>query len=324
MKLTKNSQIYPVAEESRHERLDVFLAEQSGISRSQIQKMITLGQVTLDGNAPKKAGERLTSVKNVEICDLSDKAEDSEKNNKKLPKLEILAETKDYLVVSKQAGILVHPTQAEETDTLSNALVAKYPEIKKIGESEVRPGIVHRLDKDASGLLVVARTQKSFASLKKQFQERQVDKIYSVLVYGVVAKDHDSINFEIDRGDDGRMVARPNIDKLKLRNVSKIQDGKESLSEYWVEKRYKRFTLLKVKIHTGRTHQIRVHMFAIGHPVVGDRLYVNKKLIKKSDQELSRLFLHAKHLEFTDLSGERVSFDKNIPAELKNYLKNLV
>jgi len=323
MKNSKNTQVYPVLEESRHERLDVFLVEQMAISRSQIQKMITLGQVTIDGKIPKKAGERLTSAKNVEVEALAEKFEASKKTDRKKMKLEILGEAKDYIVVNKPAGILVHPTQAGETDTLANILVEKYPEIKQIGDSEVRPGIVHRLDKDASGVLVVARTAKSFASLKKQFQDRSVDKIYSVLVYGDVTRDHDIIDFEIDRGDDGRMVSRPKIDKMKLRNISKIQDGKEAVSEYWVEKRYKRFTLLKVKIHTGRTHQIRVHMFAIGHPVVGDRLYINKKLVKKSDQELKRLFLHAKHLEFTDLQGERVSFDKNIPVELKNYLKGL-
>ncbi|OIO18398.1 MAG: hypothetical protein AUJ23_03790 [Candidatus Magasanikbacteria bacterium CG1_02_32_51] len=324
MKNTKNRQIFPVPEDKRAERLDVFLAEQTAISRSQIQKMIILGQVTIDGRTPKKAGERLTSVKNVEVIDLSEKSQSSKKTNKKLPKLEILGETKDYIVVNKPAGILVHPTQAGETNTLSNILVDKYPEIKKIGDNEVRPGIVHRLDKDASGVLIVARNQKSFSSLKRQFQERQIDKVYSVLVYGEFNKDYNTIDFEIDRGDDGRMVSRPKIDKMKLRNITKIQDGKEALTEYWVEKKYKRFTLLKVKIHTGRTHQIRVHMFAIGHPVVGDRLYINKKLIKKSDQELNRLFLHAKHLEFTDLQGKRVSFDKNIPVELKNYLKNLV
>ncbi|EKE07372.1 MAG: Pseudouridine synthase [uncultured bacterium] len=111
---------------------------------------------------------------------------------------------------------------------------------------------------------------------------------------------------------------------MKLRNVSKIQDGKEALTEYWVEKTFKRFTLLKIKIHSGRTHQIRVHMFALGCPVVGDNLYFNKKLQKKSEQELNRLFLHAKHLEFTDLQGVRVSFDKNIPKVLKDYLESLV
>lgn len=116
---------------------------------------------------------------------------------------------------------------------------------------------------------------------KKTIQKRKVEKIYSVLVYGNLAKDYGMIDFDIDRGEDGRMVSRPKIDKLKLRNVNKIQEGKNALTEYWVEKRYKRFTLLKVKIHTGRTHQIRVHMFAIGHPVVGDKLYVNKKISEK-------------------------------------------
>ncbi|PIZ96199.1 MAG: RluA family pseudouridine synthase [Candidatus Magasanikbacteria bacterium CG_4_10_14_0_2_um_filter_33_14] len=326
MKKAKNTQIYQVPEERCHERLDVFLAEQMGISRTKIQKMIIANQVTLDGREPKKAGERLTSTKQIEVKEEDTSIKDAENKikAKKLPKLDVVAETADYIVVNKPSGILVHPTQAGEVDTLVNMLLAKYPEIKNVGEAEVRPGIVHRLDKEASGLLVIARTQKSFESLKKQFQDRSVDKLYSVLVYGQMNKDTGQIDFDIDRGGDGRMVSRPKIDKMKLRNISKIQDGKEALTEYWVEEKYKRFSLLKVKIHSGRTHQIRVHMYALGCPVVGDPLYCNKKLQKKSDGELNRLFLHARHLEFTDLKGERVSFDQAIPASLKNYLQSLV
>lgn len=324
MKNTKNIQIYPVSEDRRHERLDVFLAEQTGISRNKIQKMIEAGQATMDGKTPKKAGDKLTSTTQIEINEKEESKEEIKKKKVKLPKLEVIAETEDYLVVNKPAGILVHPTQAEEEDTLVHMILNKYPEIKDVGEAEVRPGIVHRLDKDASGLLVIARTQKSFEDLKKQFQDRNVDKIYSVLVYGHLPKEYGQVDFDIDRGSDGRMVSRPKIDMMKLKNVDKVQEGKEALTEYWVEKEYKRFSFLKIKIHSGRTHQIRVHMFALGCPVVGDPLYFNKKLQKKADQELDRLFLHAKHLEFTDLQGERVSFDKNIPKNLKDYLKNLV
>ncbi|MDD2656227.1 MAG: RluA family pseudouridine synthase [Patescibacteria group bacterium] len=326
MKNTKNTQIYQVPEEARHDRLDVFLALQMGISRSQVQKLISSNQVKMDGREPKKSGERLTSAKQIEVQieNLEKKASEKKAKAKKLPKLDVVAETDEYIIVNKQSGILVHPTQAGEINTLVNMLLAKYPEIKDVGEAEVRPGIVHRLDREASGLLVVARTQKSFENLKQQFKDRDVDKIYSVLVYGHLPQDHGQIDFEIDRGGDGRMVSRPKIDKMKLRNVSKIQDGKEALTEYWVEKTFKRFTLLKIKIHSGRTHQIRVHMFALGCPVVGDNLYFNKKLQKKSEQELNRLFLHAKHLEFTDLQGVRVSFDKNIPKVLKDYLESLV
>ncbi|EKE07577.1 MAG: hypothetical protein ACD_18C00045G0001, partial [uncultured bacterium] len=211
MKNTKNTQIYQVPEESRHERLDVFLAQEMGISRSKVQKLIETGLVILDGREPKKSGERLTSTKQVEVKEEDASIKDAENKikAKKLPKLDIVADTADYIVVNKPSGILVHPTQAGETDTLVNMLLVKYPEIKKVGEAEVRPGIVHRLDKDASGLLVIARTQKSFENLKKQFQDREVDKIYSVLVYGNFVEDSGQIDFEIDRGGDGRMVSRP-------------------------------------------------------------------------------------------------------------------
>ncbi|MFA7245398.1 MAG: RluA family pseudouridine synthase [Candidatus Magasanikbacteria bacterium] len=331
MKNPKNSQIFNITEEGRVERLDVFLSKVIGISRSQVQKMINAGLVLLDNKIPKKTGEKLISAKTIEV--LSEKLlVEGDANSvttkalskKKLAKLEVLAETDDYLVINKPAGILVHPTQAMEKNTLVASLLAKYPEIAKVGDSERRPGIVHRLDKEASGLLVIARNQNSFEKIKKQFKQRKVEKIYSVLVYGNLVKDYGIIDFDIDRGENGRMVSRPKIDKMKLKNVNKIQEGKNALTEYWVEKRYKRFSLLKIKIHTGRTHQIRVHMFALGHPVVGDKLYVNKKLVKKGDQVLDRLFLHAKHLEFTDLQKNRVSFEKNIPKNLKDYLDSLV
>jgi 23S rRNA pseudouridine1911/1915/1917 synthase len=237
--------------------------------------------------------------------------------------IKIIAETPDYLVLNKPAGILVHPTQANETDTLADWLKENYPKIKKVGDAPERPGIVHRLDREASGLLVVAKNQKMFDVLKKQFQEREIEKEYLVLVYEKILADEGEIDFEIDRGREGRMVSRPRIDKTLLKNVDKDQPGKESLTEFWVEKRYARFTLLRVRIHTGRMHQIRVHMFAYNHPVVGDQLYLNRKLIKKNEQKIDRLFLHSAKLCFNDLKGEKKCFESELPLELKEYLKKL-
>ena len=171
---------------------------------------------------------------------------------------------------------------------------------------------------------MLARTQESFKHLKKQFKDRTVGKIYSILVYGHVEKKHGKIDFEIDRGKDGRMVSRPKTDKLRLRNVLKIQGGKEALTEYWVEEEFTRFSLLKVKIHTGRTHQIRVHMLALGVPVVGDPLYKNKKLVKKGDMELDRLFLCARELCFDDLLSKRKCFNVDLPQKLQDYLKRVI
>ena len=158
---------------------------------------------------------------------------------------------------------------------------------------------------------------------EKQFQERTIQKKYGVLVYGTIDADHGIIDFDIDRGNDGRMVARPKVDTMKLSGIRHVQPGKEAVSEFWVDKHFARFTLLTVQIHTGRMHQIRVHMFAYGHPVVGDTLYCNKKLIKKNDMLLGRLFLHAKQLSFTDLAQERKEFNIGLPEQLQSYLDNL-
>ena len=235
----------------------------------------------------------------------------------------IIIETADYLVIEKPAGVLVHPTLAREPNTVVDWLKKKYPKIKNVGDSSERPGIVHRLDKEASGLLAIAKTQVMFEHLKKQFQAREIDKEYLVLVYGKVSREEGVIDFEIDRGQEGRMVARPKVDKLSLAKVKDIQEGREALTEFIVEKRFARFTLLRVKIHTGRTHQIRVHMFAYTHPVVGDQLYLNRKLIKKSEQKLNRLFLHSTRLCFNDLVGEKKCFESGLPEELQAYLSKL-
>jgi 23S rRNA-/tRNA-specific pseudouridylate synthase len=170
---------------------------------------------------------------------------------------------------------------------------------------------------------VIARTQKMFKFLKEQFQARKVEKEYSVLVHGIIEKDHDTIDFEIDRGTGGVMVSRPKVDKTSLRQVKDIQPGKESLTEFLVQKRFGRFTLLSVLIHTGRTHQIRVHMRGYNHPVVGDEIYMNKKLNLKRDKELGRLFLHAARLCFFDLSDKKVCFTAPLPEQLQKFLTTL-
>jgi len=230
---------------------------------------------------------------------------------------------KDYIVVEKPAGVLVHPTQAGEKDTLIDFVLKKYKEIKKVGDSAERPGIVHRLDKEASGLLVIARTQEMFEYLKKQFQDRTVEKEYCVLVYGPMSLEHGVIDFDIDRGKEGRMVSRPKTNAFSVASAPNVQPGKEAITEYFLEKIIGRFSLLRIKIYTGRTHQIRAHMFAFNHPVVGDKLYCNKKLIKKNEPKLDRLFLHSAKLCFSDLAGEKKCFESQMPEELIGYLKDI-
>ncbi|MFH1946949.1 MAG: RluA family pseudouridine synthase [Candidatus Magasanikbacteria bacterium] len=323
----KSSAKFSVDLDDQGKRLDIFLSEKLEITRSQILKMIKRGQILVNDKNPKKAGELLKEGFSVVVKE-EEKTEEEEIKEEEAEdlgfKIKIIKEETNYLVVEKPAGMLVHPTEAFEPNTLTDFLKEKYPEIKKVGDApNIRPGIVHRLDKEASGLLVIARTQKMFEHLKKQFQKREVEKEYGVLVYGQIQKEHNLIDFDIDRGVDGKMASRPKIDSLKLKNVGKEQVGRESLTEFWVEEELSRFSFLKVKIHTGRTHQIRVHMFAFGHPVVGDTLYFNKKLIKKTEKKLGRLFLHARKLCFEDLKGEKVCFESELPSELKNYLNGL-
>ena len=324
-----------VKKSNQGERLDIFLSEKMGITRSQAQKMIGRDLALVNGDLPKKAGERvkegeMVEVKmdhgtlNMEHLELVDNGK--KKKDLKVERLQdckIIGEMDDYVVVEKPAGMLVHSTEANETDTLVDWLISKCPKIKKVGDNPKRPGIVHRLDREASGLLVVAKNQKMFECLKKQFQNRTIKKEYLVLVYGKMEREHDTIDFAIDRGKDGKMASRPKTDLLKLKSMRSIQPGKEAVTEFTVEKEYGRFSLLRVKIPTGRTHQIRVHMFAYNHPVVGDGLYFNRKLIKRNEPKLNRLFLHATKLCFDDLAGEKRCFESGLPEELVEYLRNL-
>lgn len=224
---------------------------------------------------------------------------------------ELLAVTDEFIVVNKPAGMLTHPTAGSNEPALTDWLCEKFPELRGVGdEPDERPGLVHRLDRDASGALVVARTPAAFALLKNQFQQRTIKKEYLVLVYGRVARDFGEINFPIGRGADGRMAARP----------QDHEGSREAHTEYEVVERFTNVTLLRVRIHTGRTHQIRVHLFAIQHPVVGDTVY-KPRLIAKSFPLPPRLFLHAARLTFVDGAHTTHTYEPPLPAELQKYLK---
>ena len=321
--------IFTCINKDKDKRLDIFLIEKIGVIRAEAQRMLKKNLILLNNKLPKKAGQFLKEGYTVEVLpEEIIKEETTEKI-----KIKIIKETDDYLVIEKPAGLLVQQTDANEPNTLVAWILERCKKIsakggpasgwKNVGEDKKRPGIVHRLDKDASGVMVIAKTQPMFEHLKEQFKTRTIEKEYNILVHGVVIKDHDVIDFEIDRGGDGRMAARPKIDLTKLKNVNKQSAGREALTELWVERRFARFSLLRVKIHTGRTHQIRVHMLSYNHPVVGDNLYYNIKLNRKKDEELGRLFLHAKKLCFTDLKGEKVCFESELPKELKDFLEKL-
>jgi len=305
------------------QRLDVFLSKKLKISRSQVQKMIGASQISINGSIPKKTGEQISIGDTVIFSSMEKTKEEKKIINKKNEnnlslKPEMLAVEKDFLVINKPSGLLTHNTD-KENFSLAEILTTKYPEIKKVGEDKARPGIVHRLDKEASGLLVVARNQKMFEFLKKQFQDRTIDKEYSVLVHGNVSADTGTIDFPLERSKNNeRMAALPKIVRGHENDA-----GKKALSEFWVEKRFINFSLLTVKIHTGRMHQIRAHFLAYDHPVVGDPLYFQKKQKRRWDNELGRLFLHCFKLEFTDMEGNRQKYEIPLPKKLEMFLEKL-
>jgi len=324
MKQDSKPQTILIPPESNKTRLDIFLSAKLGISRSQIQKMINNNLVEINKKLPKKAGDKVSEGDKINIKKIkktsvkNQKVDDKQiKNTKyKIKDIKIIKKTDDYLVINKPSGLLVHPTQAKEKNTLANLLAKKYPELKKVGDDPVRPGIVHRLDKDASGLMVIARTQKMFKHLKKQFKLREVDKEYMVLVNGKVLADEGKIDFAITRSKNSdRMAALPTSQEL--------EKAKDALTEFWVEKKFINFTLLRVKIHTGRTHQIRVHMLAYNHPIVGDKIYFQKKQKRKWSDKLGRIFLHCVKLGFKDLDGKKCVFETELSKELEEFLKEI-
>lgn len=316
-------QEFIVSAEDVNKRIDVFLAGVMTLSRSQVAHLIETGHVSVGKKAIKKSSLKVKEGDTVAVAQSEEEMDEALPLQKvDFPEVEILKETDDYIVFNKPAGLLVHETEAHEPLTLAAWLLQKYPFIKNVGESETRPGIVHRLDKDASGVLVVAKTQAMFDLLKQQFKERTIEKEYKVLVQGVVEKDEGKIDFAIDRGGDGRMVARPKTEEVTLKSVSKLQEGKDALTEFLVLQRFINYTLLSVRIHTGRTHQIRVHMFSYNHPVVGDKIYFQRKL-EKFNKGLTRLFLHSYRIAFHDLEGKKIEVIAPLPKLLEDFLKKI-
>lgn len=290
------------------QRLDQFLVSQfTDISRSFIQKSIKQGKVLVNEKQKTphyklKLGDKI-SISFEKPAPLTVEPEDP-------GSFDIIYEDESFVVINKRAGQVVHPTDSHRQGTLVNALIAKYPEIKNVGEDTLRPGIVQRLDREVSGLMVVARTQKAFDHLKSQFKNRKVLKEYTALVHGAPPEHHGIINLPISRSKtkSGKMAAQTG-------NI----EAKKAETEYEIIKKYSHYTLLKITPKTGRTHQIRVHLNAIGCPIVGDTLYKPRKM-KLVD--LGRIFLHSSRLEFSDYEDNRKKFTLELPQRLQDFLQN--
>jgi 23S rRNA pseudouridine1911/1915/1917 synthase len=298
-----------ITAEDAGQRLDLFLASRyPAMSRSKLQKQIKGGAVRLGG---KQVTPHIALREGDEVTVPTEAVTPQTMTLEPRPDiaLDIVHEDADVIVLNKPAGLLMHPAAGEQ-DTLANALLAHHPDIIKVGDEPAeRPGIVHRLDKDASGLLVVAKTPVAFERLKEQFQAHTVLKEYTVLVGGGVPQDEDTIRLYIGRATvGGRMAAR-----------SKPLDGdREAVTHYHRDAIYEKATLLTVRTETGRTHQIRVHLFALGAPVVGDSLYGIKSRFYLA---APRLFLHCSRLGFTHpTSGETMTFTVPLPPALQKFL----
>lgn len=216
----------------------------------------------------------------------------------------------DFLIIEKPAGISVHPSEKEQSGTLANGLLEKFPEIKNVGENAMRPGIVHRLDKYTSGLLLVPKNQNSFVFFKDLFKNRKVTKKYTAVCWGDFANQTGVIDLMI-----GRSKSNP-LRQSASKSADKLGNAKDAMTKYKVLKTSedKRKSLVLATPKTGRKHQIRVHLHSIGHPIVGDKMY-ELAITKEKNKPFERFLLHANYLEFTFLDGKKYVFDSPIPAE---------
>ena len=324
--------------EVKGQRLDLFLAAQlEGVSRSRVQLLIDQGDVLVDGKREKaslklRGGERIDITGEPRPAPLKAMAEE-------IP-LDVVYEDEELAVINKPAGMMVHAgsgqnEEARNRGTLVNALLYRFKALSATG-GDLRPGIVHRLDKDTSGLIVVAKNDRTHAALAELFSSRQIKKTYIALVQGAVERARGTINSNVGRDPQRRtrMTTKP------------LGDARAAVSHYEVVRRlanrFGKFTLVRVRIETGRTHQIRVHMASIGHPVVGDTLYggsgqltdqvasqaaTSKAARRKAEPErlrLGRNFLHAAQLEFPHPgTGKLLQLEAPLPAELEEFLSRL-
>jgi 23S rRNA pseudouridine1911/1915/1917 synthase len=293
-------------------RLDAYLASQiEGWSRARLQHLIADEEVLVNGK-PAKSSHKLNANDEIEIELVASPTTAFAPED--IP-LDIIFEDDALIVVNKPAGQVVHPAAGVQTGTLANALAYHFEQLSTMA-GLIRPGIVHRIDKDTSGLLVVAKTEVAHEHLADQFRERKVFKSYLALVHGVVERDSGRIEQPLAR------------DPRNRTRMAIVRGGRGALSLYKVRRRFDRFTLLDVEIKTGRTHQIRVHLSSLKHPVVGDEIYgggrdntVRDPKVRVEVRKLERHFLHAAELGFSHpISGEPLRFKSSLPPDLQHLL----
>ncbi len=286
-------------------RLDLFVISViKDLSRMNAKRLIEDGNVKVNSKNSKVSYK----VQNGDIIEIHiPEAKQLDLKAQEIP-IEVAYEDSDIIVVNKPKGLVVHPANGNWDGTLVNAVMAICKDsLSGIG-GEVRPGIVHRLDKDTSGLLIIAKNDKAHINMSNEIKNREVKKVYIALVRGIVAENEATINMPIGRS---------NKDRKKM---AVVKNGKEAITHFKVIKRFDKYTLLEVKIDTGRTHQIRVHLSEIGYPVVGDEIYSNGK----NEFGVHGQLLHAKSLDFKHpITGKDMHLEAELPVEFKNVLKKL-
>lgn len=316
------TQTIRVEEDAGGVRIDVFLHDrlEGGHSRSWIKEVVKLGNVTVDG-ARVKPSHRVAPGE-VIVAHVPGRPERGDLVPQDIP-IDIRHEDATLLLVNKPAGLVVHPGNGRADGTLANALAFHLDELSDVG-GDLRPGIVHRLDRDTTGIMVVAKTNAAHFALASQFQDRTTAKEYLAIVEGEVHRDGDVIDKPLGRSPSD--AARVIVDEGR---------GKEAVTIYEVEERFRGYTLVRCRPKTGRTHQIRVHLASIGHPIVCDPTYGRRERIRvrelardvPEDEDvvlLERHALHAHRLEFHHpLQGERVQHEAPLPADMERLLEAL-
>jgi 23S rRNA pseudouridine1911/1915/1917 synthase len=290
-------------------RIDKYLAARLGeVSRSEIQRLIAGGEVTVNGEQAKASYKVQRGDRIVLFVPAT---QDPDLVAEPIP-LDVVYEDEYLLVVDKPPGMVVHPAPGHAGGTLVNALLARYPELASAGGD--RPGIVHRLDRDTSGLILVSRSEKIRRALQRQFKEREVHKVYLALVLGLVQPSWARIEAPIGR------------DPVHRQRMAVVHGGREAVTEYHVLETFSHpvgpaagdYTLVRAEPHTGRTHQIRVHLASIGHPLVGDPVYGPRR---RTHLPLARHFLHAEQIGFRHpVSGIRIQLEAPLPPDLARVL----
>lgn len=290
-----------IVEEISPRRLDVYLNEKfSEWSRSHVQKLITDGIITVDG-AKVKASFKVTGGEEIFIQEVD--AAELEYLPENLP-IDILYEDADLIVVNKARGMTVHPADTVKSGTLVNALLYHCKDLSGINGVK-RPGIVHRLDKDTSGVMVVAKTDTAHLSLAAQIKDKIATRTYLAIVHGILTDNAGIITGAIGR------------DKLDRKKMAIVPDGKPAVTEFKVLERFENFTYVECKLQTGRTHQIRVHMAAIGHPLLGDTKYT----ARKNPFDITGQALHSHTLSLIHpTTKEQMNFTAPLPDDIKNIL----